>query len=45
MAGDQQGAVKASKRARTWLIISTVVEVLSFILVISLFSHGSTTTT
>ena len=45
MAGDQQGAVKASKRARTWLIISTVVEVLTFILVISLFSHGNTTTT
>ncbi len=44
-AGDQPGAAKASRRAMTWAIISTVFEVLGLIFVITLISHGSTTTT
>jgi len=44
-AGDQQGAAKASRRAMIWAIVATVFEVLGLIFVISLISHGGTTTT
>jgi len=43
-AGDQQGAAKASRRAMIWAIVATVFEALGLIFVISLISHGSTTT-
>jgi hypothetical protein len=43
-AGDQQGAVKASKRAMTWAIVATVVDVIGLIFFINLVSHGSTAT-
>jgi Interferon-induced transmembrane protein len=44
-AGDQQGAAKASRRAMIWVIVATVFEALGLIFVISLISHGGTTTT
>ena len=44
-AGDQQGAAKASRRAMIWAIVATVFEALGLIFVISLISHGGTTTT
>jgi hypothetical protein len=43
--GDMQRATKASKRARTWAIVSTIFDVLGLILVIALFSHGGSSTT
>lgn len=42
--GDQQGAAKASRRAMIWAIVSTVFEALGLILVITLISHGGTST-
>jgi hypothetical protein len=44
-AGDMQGAAKASKRARIWVIVSIVFDVLGFILVIALVSYGGSSTT
>jgi Interferon-induced transmembrane protein len=44
-AGDQQGAAKASRRAMIWVIVATAFEALGLIFVISLISHGGTTTT
>jgi len=43
--GDMQRAVKASKRALTWAIVATIFDALGLILVITLFSHGGTSTT
>jgi hypothetical protein len=43
--GDLQRAAKASKRAMTWAIVATIFDVLGLILVITLFSHGGTSTT
>jgi hypothetical protein len=43
--GDMQRAAKASKRALTWAIVATVFDVLGLILVVTLFSHGGTSTT
>jgi hypothetical protein len=43
--GDVQRAAKASKRALTWAIVATIFDVLGLILVITLFSHGGTSTT
>jgi hypothetical protein len=44
MAGDQQRAAQASRRAMIWAIASTVFDVLGLIVVFSLFSHGSGST-
>jgi Interferon-induced transmembrane protein len=44
VAGDQQGASQASRRAMIWAIVSTLFDLLGFIVVISLFSHGSGST-
>jgi len=41
MAGQQQRASQASRRAMIWAIASTLFDLLGFIVVISLFSHGS----
>lgn len=38
--GDMQRAAKASRRAMTWAIVSTIFDILGLIVVISLFSHG-----
>ena len=43
--GDIQRAAKASKRAMIWAIVATIFDVLGLILVITLFSHGGTSTT
>jgi len=43
--GDMQRAAKASKRALTWSIVATIFDALGLILVITLFSHGGTSTT
>jgi hypothetical protein len=43
--GDMQQAAKASRRARTWAIVSTIFDVLGLILVITLFSHAGASTT
>jgi hypothetical protein len=40
-AGDQQGALDASRRARTWAIVSTVLDVLGFIFVVYLLASNS----
>lgn len=37
-AGDQQGAVSTSRKARTWAILSTVFDVLGIVLAIVIFS-------
>jgi hypothetical protein len=44
-AGDQQGALQASKRARTWSIISTVLDLLGLVLVIYVLNHPTGGTT
>jgi Interferon-induced transmembrane protein len=44
LAGNQHRASQASRRAMTWAIASTLFDVLGFIVVISLFSHGSGST-
>jgi hypothetical protein len=44
MAGNQQAASRASRRAMIWAIASTVFDVLGLIVVFSLFSHGSGST-
>jgi hypothetical protein len=41
MAGYQQRASQASRRAMMWAIASTLFDLLGFIVVISLVSHGS----
>jgi hypothetical protein len=41
MAGQQQRASQASRRAMIWAITSTLFDVLGLIVVISLVSHGS----
>jgi hypothetical protein len=41
VAGHQQRASQASRRAMVWAIVSTVFDVLGLIVVISLVSHGS----
>jgi hypothetical protein len=41
-AGDQQGARSASRKARTWAIVATVLDVVGFIYVVYLFSNGAT---
>jgi uncharacterized membrane protein len=41
MAGHQQRAAHASRRAMTWAIVSTLFDLLGLIVVISLISHGS----
>lgn len=41
MAGQQQRASEASRRAMIWAIVSTLFDLLGLIVVISLFSHGS----
>ncbi|HTS98129.1 MAG TPA: CD225/dispanin family protein [Streptosporangiaceae bacterium] len=43
--GDWQRAAKASRRALTWAIVSTVFDALGLILVITLFAHGHSSTT
>jgi len=43
--GDMQRAAKASKRALTWAIAATIFDALGLILVITVFSHGGTSTT
>ena len=43
-AGDQQGALDASRKARTWAIVSTVLDVLGFIFVVYLFASNATGT-
>ena len=40
-AGDQQGALEASRKARTWAIVATVLDVLGFIFAVYLISSGS----
>ena len=42
--GDQEGAMRASSRARLWSILSTVFIVIGFIGFIFIVSHGSSTT-
>lgn len=41
MAGNQQRASEASRRAMIWAIVSTLFDLLGLIVVISLFSRGS----
>jgi hypothetical protein len=41
LAGQQQRAAQASRRAMIWAIASTLFDLLGLIVVISLFSHGS----
>jgi len=41
--GDAQGAMAASRKARGWAITSTIFIVLGVILVVYVYSHGSTT--
>ncbi|HKB29907.1 MAG TPA: CD225/dispanin family protein [Streptosporangiaceae bacterium] len=43
-AGDQQGARSASRKARTWAIVATVLDVVGFIYVVYLFSNSATGT-
>jgi hypothetical protein len=43
-AGDQQGALRASKRALTWSIISTVLDVLGLVLVFYVLHHPAAST-
>jgi Interferon-induced transmembrane protein len=43
-AGDTQGAARASKRALTWSIISTCLDLLGLVLVFYLFSHPAANT-
>jgi hypothetical protein len=43
--GDVQRAAKASRRTMTWVIVATIFEALGLILVITLFSHGGSSTT
>lgn len=43
-AGDQYEAAKASKRALTWSIVSTCLDILGLILVIYLVSHPASST-
>jgi interferon-induced transmembrane protein len=43
--GDLERAAKASKRAMIWAIVATIFDVLGLILVVTLFSHGGTSTT
>jgi hypothetical protein len=42
--GDQQGAMTASKRALTWCIVATVLDVLGLILVVFVLPHLNSTT-
>jgi uncharacterized membrane protein len=39
-AGDARGAEQASKSARGWLIAASVIEVIGFIYVITIFTHS-----
>jgi hypothetical protein len=39
-AGDQQGALQASRNARTWAIVATVLDAIGLILVIVIIAHG-----
>lgn len=39
-AGDRQGALEAARKARTWAIVSTVLDVLGLIFVVYLFSSN-----
>jgi hypothetical protein len=43
--GDQQGAITASKRALTWCIVATALDVVGLILVLFVLPHLSSTTT
>jgi hypothetical protein len=44
-AGDQQGAMLASKRALTWSIVATALDVLGLVLVVFVLPHLNSTTT
>jgi hypothetical protein len=41
LAGHQHRASQASRRAMIWAIVSTLFDLLGFIVVVSLFAHGS----
>lgn len=43
--GDQQGAMTASKRALTWCVVATALDVLGLILVFFVLPHLNSTTT
>ena len=43
-AGDQQGAIKSSRRARTWAIVSTVLDALGLIVVVLVVAAGASST-
>lgn len=43
-SGDQYGAARASKRALTWSIVSTCLDILGLILVFYLISHPASST-
>jgi hypothetical protein len=44
-AGDAAGSATASRRARVWLIVSAIFDVIGLILVIFVIAHGGSNTT